>query len=136
MQKGPLKQEASFSQTGFDLSAKTFFFSFFFFLGENPHCGFRGKTWVGCWVEPEFSLCIESVLPKPVQPWRGSAAHLQQEWRKNAAVNLCQRWQRWRGCRLLCSEGHVFIMVCHLSAEKSICSQAFIPPRTQIRCDS
>lgn len=72
MQKGPLTQEASFSQAGFDLSAKTFFFSFF--LEEKLCCGFRGKTWVGCWVEPEFSLCIESVLPKPVQPWRGSAA--------------------------------------------------------------
>lgn len=30
MQKGPLTQEASFSQTGFDLSAKTFFFSSFY----------------------------------------------------------------------------------------------------------
>lgn len=136
--KCPLTQEASLSRRGFDPSAKTFFFSllpfsffsflFFFFLKQKSLAVvFQGNPWVGCWVESEFSLRVESVIPDTgaaSERW-SSRLHLQQEPGENAVVNLCQPWQRWPGGGLQSSREHVFMIVCHLSAEKSICSQCF-----------
>lgn len=111
----------------FSFLSFSFSFLFLFLKQKSLAVDFQGNPWVGCWVESEFSLRVESVIPDTgaaSERW-SSRRHLQREPGENAAVNLCQPWQRWPGGGLQSSREHVFITVCHPSAEKSICSQCF-----------
>lgn len=79
--------------------------------------------------ESEFNMCIESVksfqilcslgeecsrIPEAVSEEQSENALEEMK----AAVNLCQQCQGWRSCSLQSGEEHVFIIICHPSAEK------------------
>lgn len=79
--------------------------------------------------ELEFNVCIESVklfqtlcslgeehsrIPRAVSEEQSETAVEKMK----AAVNLCQQCQGWVGCSLQSKEEHVFIIMCHPSAEK------------------
>lgn len=78
----------------------------------------------------EFNMCTESVkvfqiLCSSVGEERSRIpGAVSEERRENtpeemkAAVNLCQQCQRWGVCSLQSRGKHVFIIVCHPSAEK------------------
>lgn len=86
--------------------------------------------------ESEFNMCIESAklfqilcsLGEERSRIPGAVSEEQSEnalEEMKAAVNLCQQCQGWGGCSLQSREEHVFIIICHPSAEKWIFFQDF-----------
>lgn len=81
--------------------------------------------------ESEFNMCIESgKLFQILCSLGGEHSRIpeavSEKQTKNAleemkgAVNLCQQCQGWGSCSLQSSEEHVFIIICHPSAEMRI----------------
>lgn len=79
--------------------------------------------------ESEFNMCIESAKLFQIRCSLGEEGSripgaVSEEQSENAleemkaAVNLCQPCQGWGGCSLQSREEHVFIIICHPSAEK------------------
>lgn len=113
----------------------------------QPSWGFQGKTWVEWWVNKSsasafragsysrFSSARErsvSRIPEAVSEVQCENALEEMK----AAVNLCQQCQEWGVCSLWSREEHVFIIVCHPSAEEGIFSLDLFSLPKQIWCNS
>ena len=86
---------------------------------------------MGCWVEWKFSLCVESVIPDPVQPRRGRAAECTfsgKEMQRSVSVSSGRGGQA-----AVCRPAKNMSTLLSVS---QFAPSVFIPPQTQMWCDS
>lgn len=88
---------------------------------------------MGCWVESEFSLRVEGVIPDPVQPWRGRAAESGVKMQRLIFVSSGRGGQA-AACRTAKNTSSLLSVTYQLKSP--FAPNVFMPPQTQIWCDS
>lgn len=93
---------------------------------------------MGCWVELEFSLRVESVIPDLVQPWRGRAAESTCSGSRVKMQRLIFVSSGRGGQAAVCrvAKNMSLLLSVTYQLKSQFAPNAFIPPQTQIWRDS